>query len=72
MDEGVLVTQPPQAQTPIPASASSEADVAEGSADVRVKLFARTDVGPVREHNGHRPARRRLRGVRRHGRRRRR
>jgi PPM family protein phosphatase len=44
------LTQPPQPQTPIPASAS-ETDVSEGGADVRVKLFARTDVGQVREHN---------------------
>jgi protein phosphatase len=48
MDEGLLVTQP---QTPIPASVSSETDVTEGGPDVRVKLFARTDVGQVREHN---------------------
>jgi len=46
-----LVTQPPQVQTPVPASASSVADVAPGAHDVRVKLFARTDVGQVREHN---------------------
>src|SRR3954452_19204120 len=49
MDEGLLVTQP-QAPTPIPA-ATSETDVSEGGADVRVKLFARTDVGQIREHN---------------------
>jgi PPM family protein phosphatase len=48
MDEGLLVTQP---QTPIPGSVSSETDVTEGNPDVRVKLFARTDVGQVREHN---------------------
>ena len=47
MNEGLLVTQP---QTPVPSSVSSETDVASG-ADVRVKLFARTDVGQVREHN---------------------
>ncbi len=50
MDEGLLVTQPP-AQTPIPAAATSEAEIAPGGPDVRVKLFARTDVGQVREHN---------------------
>ena len=48
MDEGLLVTQP---ETPIPASASSDTDVAADGPDVRVKLFARTDVGQVREHN---------------------
>jgi len=41
------VTQP---ETPVPAAASSGEDVAD-LADVRVKLFARTDVGQVREHN---------------------
>ena len=45
------MTQPPQVQTPVPASASSDVDVAAGGHDVRVKLFARTDVGQVREHN---------------------
>jgi protein phosphatase len=46
----LLVTQP---QTPAPSSAStSEAETSTpGGADVRVKLFARTDVGQVREHN---------------------
>jgi protein phosphatase len=49
MDEGLLVTQP---QTPPPASVSSETESSNpGGADVRVKLFARTDVGQVREHN---------------------
>jgi serine/threonine protein phosphatase PrpC len=56
MDEVLLVTQP---QTPVPSSVSSETDApsatsdSSGSlgADVRVKLFARTDVGQVREHN---------------------
>ncbi len=52
MNEG-SVTQP---QTPVPSSVSSEtgattSDSAGGAADVRVKLFARTDVGQVREHN---------------------
>ena len=47
MNEGLPVTQP---QTPVPSSVSSEPDVLSG-ADVRVKLFARTDVGQVREHN---------------------
>ncbi|HSO33489.1 MAG TPA: Stp1/IreP family PP2C-type Ser/Thr phosphatase, partial [Labilithrix sp.] len=42
------MTQP---ETPIPASASSDTDVAADGPDVRVKLFARTDVGQVREHN---------------------
>jgi len=55
-DEGSLVTQQPpqapQAQTPVPAPASSDPDAAAaGGHDVRVKLFARTDVGLVREHN---------------------
>ena len=48
----MLVTQP---QTPVPTSVGSDPDVAEGAGsglpDVRVKLFARTDVGQVREHN---------------------
>jgi protein phosphatase len=50
MDEVLLVTQP---QTPAPSSVSSEADATSESSgpDVRVKLFARTDVGQVREHN---------------------
>ena len=50
MDEGSVVTQPP---TPVPSSVSSATDVStsEGGPDVRVKLFARTDVGQVREHN---------------------
>jgi serine/threonine protein phosphatase PrpC len=55
MNEG-LVTQP---QTPVPSSVSSETGATSdslssgsgGGADVRVKLFARTDVGQVREHN---------------------
>jgi protein phosphatase len=47
MDEGLLVTQP---QTPVPSSVSSETEESSGP-DVRVKLFARTDVGQVREHN---------------------
>ncbi len=47
MDEGSLVTQP---QSPVPSAVSSETDVSSGH-DVRVKLFARTDVGQVREHN---------------------
>ena len=47
MNEGLLVTQP---QTPVPSAVSSELDLASGP-DVRVKLFARTDVGQVREHN---------------------
>jgi protein phosphatase len=46
----LLVTQP---QTPVPSSVSSETDATSESSgiDVRVKLFARTDVGQVREHN---------------------
>jgi protein phosphatase len=44
--EHAPVTQP---QTPPPSSPSSDADLS--GADVRVKLFARTDVGQVREHN---------------------
>jgi serine/threonine protein phosphatase PrpC len=53
MNEG-SVTQP---QTPVPSSVSSETGAASDSSDVgrapdvRVKLFARTDVGQVREHN---------------------
>ena len=51
MNEG-SVTQP---QTPVPSSVSSESgDTSESPGagpDVRVKLFARTDVGQVREHN---------------------
>ncbi len=48
MNEG-SVTQP---QTPVPSSVSSETGASsESDADVRVKLFARTDVGQVREHN---------------------
>jgi protein phosphatase len=46
-DEGLLVTQP---QTPVPNPAAAEAEGASTS-EVRVKLFARTDVGQVREHN---------------------
>jgi PPM family protein phosphatase len=41
------VTQP---ETPMPSDVSSESDLVSGP-DVRVKLFARTDVGQVREHN---------------------
>ena len=48
MDEGFVVTQP---QTPAPGSVSSDPDVTTSGTDVRVKLFARTDVGQVREHN---------------------
>ncbi len=51
MNEG-SVTQP---QTPVPSSVSSESGGTSESPgagpDVRVKLFARTDVGQVREHN---------------------
>src|ERR1700738_2929109 len=51
MNEG-SVTQP---QTPVPRSVSSETGATSDSSnvgtDVRVKLFARTDVGQVREHN---------------------
>jgi serine/threonine protein phosphatase PrpC len=52
-DEGLLVTQP---QTPVPAPASSGSTTESSPAtadtpDVRVHLFARTDVGQVREHN---------------------
>ncbi len=42
------MTQP---QTPVPSPASSEKDATSSAAEVRVKLFARTDVGQVREHN---------------------
>ena len=50
MDEGLLVTQP---ETPVPPAASSPdtGEAVEATTDVRVKLFARTDVGQVREHN---------------------
>jgi len=48
MDEGLLVTQP---QTPAPSSVSSDEGESTSGTDVRVKLFARTDVGQVREHN---------------------
>jgi protein phosphatase len=48
MDEGLLVTQP---QTPAPSTATSDQGEAASGTDVRVKLFARTDVGQVREHN---------------------
>ena len=41
------MTQP---ETPIPDPAPSEAE-APSRGDIRVKLFARTDVGQVREHN---------------------
>jgi PPM family protein phosphatase len=44
----LLVTQP---QTPVPNAASSGETEGSPSGDVRVKLFARTDVGQVREHN---------------------
>jgi protein phosphatase len=42
------VTQP---QTPVPSPASSETGSSRDLAEIRVKLFARTDVGQVREHN---------------------
>jgi PPM family protein phosphatase len=45
------VTQP---ETPVPTAVSSEKEVSSGgggAGEVRVKLFARTDVGQVREHN---------------------
>ncbi len=42
------VTQP---QTPVPSPTSSEKDATSSAGEVRVKLFARTDVGQVREHN---------------------
>jgi protein phosphatase len=48
MNEGLLVTQP---QTPVASSVSSATADAGTTVDVRVKLFARTDVGQVREHN---------------------
>jgi protein phosphatase len=48
MDEGLLVTQP---QTPAPSAVSSDQGESTSGTDVRVKLFARTDVGQVREHN---------------------
>jgi serine/threonine protein phosphatase PrpC len=38
-------------QTPAPAATTNESDATAGAAEVRVKLFARTDVGQVREHN---------------------
>ncbi|HEY8076235.1 MAG TPA: Stp1/IreP family PP2C-type Ser/Thr phosphatase [Labilithrix sp.] len=38
-----------QAETPVPKAPTSEPEA--GADDVRVKLFARTDVGQVREHN---------------------
>jgi protein phosphatase len=49
----LLVTQP---ETPVPAaagngSASESSTSTEGTPEVRVQLFARTDVGQVREHN---------------------
>jgi protein phosphatase len=47
MNEGLPVTQP---QTPAPSSVSPETELSAGP-DVRVRLFARTDVGQVREHN---------------------
>ncbi len=48
MDEGLLVTQP---QTPAPSTATPDQGESASGTDVRVKLFARTDVGQVREHN---------------------
>jgi serine/threonine protein phosphatase PrpC len=46
------VTQPDNNSSPIPSPASSDSTrAAERSGEVRVKLFARTDVGQVREHN---------------------
>ena len=48
MDEGLLVTQP---QTPAPSTATSDQGDSTSGTDVRVKLFARTDVGQIREHN---------------------
>ena len=51
MDEGLLVTQP---ETPVPPAAAPSSEggpAADPTSDVRVKLFARTDVGQVREHN---------------------
>jgi protein phosphatase len=42
------VTQP---ETPAPGAAATEDAKSATSGDVRVKLFARTDVGQVREHN---------------------
>jgi protein phosphatase len=42
------VTQP---ETPAPGAAAPEDAKAPSEAEVRVKLFARTDVGQVREHN---------------------
>jgi PPM family protein phosphatase len=38
-------------QTPAPAATTNESDATSDAAEVRVKLFARTDVGQVREHN---------------------
>jgi PPM family protein phosphatase len=38
-------------QTPEPAVAANESDATSSPNEVRVKLFARTDVGQVREHN---------------------
>lgn len=42
------MTQP---ETPVPNAASSERDASAPRGEVRAKLFARTDVGQVREHN---------------------
>jgi len=52
-DEGGLVTQPQAPEPPVPAAPEGEAAAATAApgVDVRVKLFARTDVGQVREHN---------------------
>lgn len=49
-DEVLLVTQP---ETPVPPSSGMAPSNDEGasSTEVRVQLFARTDVGQVREHN---------------------
>ena len=38
-------------ETPEPAAATTDSETTSSSNEVRVKLFARTDVGQVREHN---------------------
>jgi protein phosphatase len=38
-------------ETPEPATTTTESDATPSAGEVRVKLFARTDVGQVREHN---------------------
>lgn len=48
---GEIVVAPNATQSTAPGATTDNGDAAEGASKIRVRIFARTDVGQVREHN---------------------